>query len=239
MLQTLRISHTFLSISYYSKLHRTSHISGNEFLMFCWLCISIYACNETNLMHYLSYSVITPLHVSGLLVVHHQEVTMYICDSWYVLYVLVDCQLTRPNQASLYHTDRQTDRQTDQYCESFHIQKWQLLPFILKKQKPVTMTINYLNEEVLPQTDRLFPIRPTQWTLPDIFVFVFVFCCKVLLSIDFLWFANHVSRYMHPNQASWQSTSTYKTYHLLHICIVTSWWWASSKPKICRCIVTE
>jgi hypothetical protein len=45
-------------------------------------------------MHYLSsvYSVTTPLHVSGLLVAHHQEVTVYICNSWYV-YVLVDCQL--------------------------------------------------------------------------------------------------------------------------------------------------
>jgi hypothetical protein len=62
--------------------------------MFCWPCISIYACNETNLMHYLSsvYSVTIPLHVSGLLVVHHQEVTLYICSNWYVMYVLVDCR---------------------------------------------------------------------------------------------------------------------------------------------------
>jgi hypothetical protein len=39
------------------------------------------ACNETNLMHYLSslYWVTTPLHVSGLLVAHHQEAAMYIC----------------------------------------------------------------------------------------------------------------------------------------------------------------
>jgi hypothetical protein len=45
-------------------------------------------------MHCLSsvYSVTIPLHVSGLLVVH-QKVAVYICDSWYVLYVLVDCQL--------------------------------------------------------------------------------------------------------------------------------------------------
>jgi hypothetical protein len=44
-------------------------------------------------MHCLSsaYSVTIPLHVSVLLVAHHQEVAMYICDSWYVLYVLVDC----------------------------------------------------------------------------------------------------------------------------------------------------
>jgi hypothetical protein len=56
----------------------------------------VYACNETNLMHNLSsvYSVRTPLDVSGLLVAHHQEVTMYVCVNWYVLYVLVDCQGT-------------------------------------------------------------------------------------------------------------------------------------------------
>jgi hypothetical protein len=49
-------------------------------------------CNETNLMLYLSsvYWVTTPLHVLGLLVAHHQEVPMHICDIWYVLYVIVD-----------------------------------------------------------------------------------------------------------------------------------------------------
>jgi hypothetical protein len=36
------------------------------------------------------YSVAVPLHVSGLQVVHHQKVTMYICNKWYVLYVLVE-----------------------------------------------------------------------------------------------------------------------------------------------------
>jgi hypothetical protein len=57
---------------------------------------SLYACNEINLMHYLSsvYSVTIPLHVSGLLVALHHEVTKYICNNWYVLYVLVYCQLT-------------------------------------------------------------------------------------------------------------------------------------------------
>jgi hypothetical protein len=61
--------------------------------MFCLPRILLCACNETNLMHYLSsaYSVTIPLHVSGLLVAHHQEVTMYICDNWYVFYVLDDC----------------------------------------------------------------------------------------------------------------------------------------------------
>jgi hypothetical protein len=49
-----------------------------------WLCTDnktgiIPEYNETNLMHYLSsvYSVTIPLHVSGLLVAHHQEVAMY------------------------------------------------------------------------------------------------------------------------------------------------------------------
>jgi hypothetical protein len=47
-----------------------------------------YACNKTNSLHYLSSvcSVNMPLHVSGLLVAHHQEVTMYICNKLYVLY---------------------------------------------------------------------------------------------------------------------------------------------------------
>jgi hypothetical protein len=59
-----------------------------------------YACNETNLRHYLSsvYSVTMP-YVSGLLVAHHKEVTMFICFNWYVLYILVDCQLAK-KQAS-------------------------------------------------------------------------------------------------------------------------------------------
>jgi hypothetical protein len=46
-------------------------------------------------MLYLSsvHSVTIPLRVSDLLVAHHQEVAMYICNNWYVLYVLVDCLL--------------------------------------------------------------------------------------------------------------------------------------------------
>jgi hypothetical protein len=46
-------------------------------------------------MHYLFavYSITIPLHVLGLLVAHHQEVTMYICNKWHMLCVLVDCQL--------------------------------------------------------------------------------------------------------------------------------------------------
>jgi hypothetical protein len=43
-------------------------------------------------MHYLSYvySVTIPVHVWSLLVAHYQELAMYVCDNWYVLYVLVD-----------------------------------------------------------------------------------------------------------------------------------------------------
>jgi hypothetical protein len=61
--------------------------------IFCWPCISICVCNETNLMHYFSsvYSVTIPLNVSGLLVAHHQEITMYIYSNWYVLYWREDC----------------------------------------------------------------------------------------------------------------------------------------------------
>jgi hypothetical protein len=53
------------------------------------------SCKETTLMHYLSsvYSVTINLQVSVLLVSHPQEVTMYICNNWYVLYVFVDCQV--------------------------------------------------------------------------------------------------------------------------------------------------
>jgi hypothetical protein len=82
-------------------------------------CISIQAHNETNLLHYLSsvYSVTIPLHISDLLFAHHQEVTMYICNNWYMLYVLVGCQLawlelnSTPNRAA----DSQLKRTTCTY----------------------------------------------------------------------------------------------------------------------------
>jgi hypothetical protein len=54
-------------------------------------------------MHYLPsvYSITIPLHVSDLLVAHHQGVIMYICEKWYVLciYTLLppdDGQLASP-----------------------------------------------------------------------------------------------------------------------------------------------
>jgi hypothetical protein len=73
------------------------------------LCDNMYTnvCSETNMMHYLSsvYSVTIPLHVSGLLVAHHQEVTMYMRNSWYVLYVLVDSMEVHCIQAQLQSTE--------------------------------------------------------------------------------------------------------------------------------------
>jgi hypothetical protein len=63
--------------------------------------------NETNLMHYLSsvYSVTLLLHVSGLLVAHYQVVTMYMCNNWNVLNVLVDCSWpTKPAGSQLKRT---------------------------------------------------------------------------------------------------------------------------------------
>jgi hypothetical protein len=61
---------------YYFNLHTLyplMSISINQF--------RLAAHNYTNLMHYLSsvHSITIPLHVLGLLVAHHQEVTMYIC----------------------------------------------------------------------------------------------------------------------------------------------------------------
>jgi hypothetical protein len=66
----------------------------------------ISACIETKLMQYLSSvcSVTMHLHVSGLSVVHHQEVTMCICDNLYVLYVLVNCQWACQQSTKTYNT---------------------------------------------------------------------------------------------------------------------------------------
>jgi hypothetical protein len=70
---------------------------------FCWPRISIYACNETNLRHHSSavYSVTVPLHVLGLLVAHHQEVTVYICGNWCVS--PANSQLRRTTRTNLSH----------------------------------------------------------------------------------------------------------------------------------------
>jgi hypothetical protein len=61
-----------------------------------WVELYLHVCNEADL-----YSVITPLHVSGLLVAH-QEAAMYKCDSWCVLYVLVDCRWAWMDLSHLY-----------------------------------------------------------------------------------------------------------------------------------------
>jgi hypothetical protein len=46
------------------------------------------------------YSVTIPLHASGMLVDHHQEVAIYIYDNWYVLYVLTESQLKRTTRTN-------------------------------------------------------------------------------------------------------------------------------------------
>jgi hypothetical protein len=58
-------------------------------------------------MHYLSsvYSVTIPLHVSGLILTNHQEITMYVCNNWYVLYVLVDCRPADGQLNRITHTN--------------------------------------------------------------------------------------------------------------------------------------
>jgi hypothetical protein len=62
-----------------------------------WVELYLHVCNEVNL-----YSVTTPLHVSGLLVAHHQEAAMYKCDSWEVVYVFVDCRQAWMDLSRLY-----------------------------------------------------------------------------------------------------------------------------------------
>jgi hypothetical protein len=68
-------------------------------------------------MHYLSsvYSVTVALHVSDLLVAHRQEVTTCIWDSWYVLYVLVDCRWDRP-QSTVYDLSFTHVNYFSEYC---------------------------------------------------------------------------------------------------------------------------
>jgi hypothetical protein len=94
--------------------------------MFCWPCITIYACNETNLMHCLSsiYSVTIPVNVSGLLAAHHQEVTMYICNNWYMLYNLVDCWLAWLNKLKINSTSGWFH-----YRHMYHVRKLRVLSF--------------------------------------------------------------------------------------------------------------
>jgi hypothetical protein len=67
---------TFRSVRTHKPKRTTSH---PKILELSQIKVMEFACNETNLMHYLSspYSVTTPLHVSVLLEAHHQEVTMY------------------------------------------------------------------------------------------------------------------------------------------------------------------
>jgi hypothetical protein len=78
-----------------SKSHTGSDLENKRatvsWSIICHQKHSIYACNELNLMHYLSsvYWVTTPLQVSGLLVAHHQEVAMYNCHIYMYMWQLV------------------------------------------------------------------------------------------------------------------------------------------------------
>jgi hypothetical protein len=62
---------------------KTLPLVNPSVFMFCWPCISKYACNETILMHYLSSVcwVTTPLQVSGLLVARHHSIPSRPADS--------------------------------------------------------------------------------------------------------------------------------------------------------------
>jgi hypothetical protein len=66
------------------------------------------------------YSVTVPLHVSGLLVAHNQELKMYICNSWYVLYVLVDCHGAWLEWNWFSHSN-QTRRQSTKTCNTYQL----------------------------------------------------------------------------------------------------------------------
>jgi hypothetical protein len=70
----------------FSNISRAPH--RYRYITQTYIDIYSFACYETNLMHYLSslYLVTTPVRVSGLLVAHHQEVAMCVCDKWYQLF---------------------------------------------------------------------------------------------------------------------------------------------------------
>jgi hypothetical protein len=76
------------------------------------------ACNESNLMHYLSslYWVTIPLHVSCACSSSSGDNNVYICDNWYVLYFLVDCP-SRPANSRLRHI-------THTKCHTYTLLSW-------------------------------------------------------------------------------------------------------------------
>jgi hypothetical protein len=158
---------------YYTKLHflLTQNTICGHYMYYHVKAVWVSACNETKLMHYLSsvYSVTIPLYVSGFLVDHHQEVTMYICDNWYVLYWKQDC----------------------------------LKLHVIIKCETCSCYLNLLKG-----------------------------IGKLSMFIHCIMTCTYYSNFK-------QSSFQYNTYQLLHIYIVTSWWWATSKPETCRSIVTE
>jgi hypothetical protein len=105
----------------------TNTMKNLKIFMYCWPCsISLYAWNETNLMHCLPSvrSVTMPLYISVLPVAHHQEVTMYICNNWYVLYVLVDCQRTWMGWANWQSIKTYNTYQLSHYCHIVTSRWW-------------------------------------------------------------------------------------------------------------------
>jgi hypothetical protein len=71
-------------------------------ILFCWPCILIFFVMKTNQMHYVSfiYFVSQPLHVSGVFIVHHQEVfTVYVQKL--VRVIGLSSILTRPAASQL------------------------------------------------------------------------------------------------------------------------------------------
>jgi hypothetical protein len=74
-------------------------------------------------------------NVSGLLVAHHQEVTMYICNIWYVLYVVVDCQLVWLGSNHSNHASWQLNEMYNTYQLS-HI--YMVISWWWATSKPVT-----------------------------------------------------------------------------------------------------
>jgi hypothetical protein len=80
-------------ISFFSILPLAQHWLGKKYRSFSFsLCNFLHSPVASSLLgpNTLSsvYSIAIHLRVSGLPLAPHQEVTMYVCDNWHVLYVL-------------------------------------------------------------------------------------------------------------------------------------------------------
>jgi hypothetical protein len=171
--------------------------------MICWPCTSIYPCNETNSMHYLPsvYSVTIPLHVSGLLVPHHQELKIYICDNWCVLFVLVDCQRFGTRLA-----DSQLKRTTHTKCFIYIL----LTPDDGQLASPKHGEVQWLNKLKINSASSLFHCTLTYVILNTLFVYktflfsnTFYFLSNLILN----WVINSVVIYPRFYYSSYCATS--------------------------------